>query len=365
MTNTNPALTDDMDPLPGGIRTDPWDRALATAEKTLATATTAPAAGKPADDLAEAVIARGYARLYGGKPPAGDLPQAAFGPAAAVLADRVGAAERDAAALPVTWRQAGPDEADALVARLLQTRMDGWAATTEFVAAAESATPAASMAAALETFEDALDRFDRRLAGREDLLATLVGTGVLDAWRRQLATEHSDPLPWWLDGRLERRAEAMARAVDRLAGRRRAAAEGSTGVSATIPIGHPLATVRPVFVQEYAAAAEAGPTVESRQFRWRAADGDYAAALIPPPQRRAVPKVAIVEFTTSAGAPAAELIGRIALLRGVSAAISRVDEAPNAAVVARFPGEVIAAGPASDVLGLSLAGDIAWEPVVE
>ena len=181
MTNTNQALTNDMDPLPAGIRTDPWDRSLATAEKTLATATNAPAVGKPADDLAEAVIARGYARLYGGKPPAGDLPQAAFGPAAAVLADRVGAAERDAAALPVTWRQAGADEADALVARLLQTRMDGWAATTELVAAAESATPAASMAAALETFEDALDRFDRRLAGREDLLATLVGTGVLDA----------------------------------------------------------------------------------------------------------------------------------------------------------------------------------------
>lgn len=353
------------DQLPAGIRTEPWDRALATAEKTLATAATAPTAGKPADDLAEAVIARGYARLYGGTGPTGQLPQVAFEPAAAALADRMRAAERDAAALPVTWRQAGPDEADALVARLLQARMDGWAATTELVAASESGPPAASTSAALEACEDALDRFDRRLASREDLLATLVGTGLLDEWRRQLATERREPLPWWLDGRLERRAEAMVHGVDRLAGRSGAAAKGLPHVPATTPLGHPLAAVRPVFVQEYAAAAEAGHSAEARQFRWRSADGDYGAALIPPPQRRAVPKAAVLEFTTAAGAPAAELLGRVVFLRGVAAAIMRSDETPDAAVVARFPGEVITAGPAADVLNLALAGDAAWEPVVE
>lgn len=365
MHGNNMNRSDAGDGPPAGIRTEPWDRALATAEKTLADAAIAPAAGESAGDLAEAVIARGYARLYGGKPPAGGLPQAAFDSAAAALADRMRAAEREAAALPVTWRQAGPDEADALVAHLLQARMDGWAATTELVAAVESGSPFASATAALETFEDALDRFDRRLAGREDLLATLVGTGVLDAWRRQLAKEHREPLPWWLDGRLESLAESMARFVDHVAEQREAADTGPSGAPTTIPLGHPLSSVRPVFVQEYAAAAAAGPAVESRQFRWRTADGDYAAALIPPPQRLAVPQAAIIEFTTAAGAPAAELIGRIAILRGVPAAISQAGETPDAPVVARFSGEVIAAGPVSDVLGLVLAGDAAWEPVLE
>jgi len=365
MHGNNTNRSDAGDRPPAGIRTEPWDQALATAEKTLATAATAPAAGKPVDDLAEAVIARGYARLYGGAPPAGELPQAAFGPAAAALADRMRAAEREAAALPVTWRQAGPDRADALVAHLLQARMDGWAATTELVAAAESDSPAASATAALEAFEDALDRFDRRLASREDLLATLVGTGVLDEWRRQLVTEYGEPLPWWLDGRLESRAEAMVRRVDHLVGRSRAAAEGPTGVSATVPIGHPLATVRPVFVQEYAAAAEAGPAVKSRQFRWRDTDGEFLAALLPPPRRAAAPEAAVVEFTTVTGKPAADLVGRVAILGSCTSPIMPVGDTADATVVARFPGDVLRSDAADAVLTLQLVSDEPWRPVVE
>lgn len=348
-----------------GIRTEPWQKALVAAEKMLERVTAAPAAETATDDLAEAVIARGYARLYGGAVPSGQLPQVAFAPAAAALTKRIEAAEREAATLPVRWRQSGADAAEALVARLLQARMDGWAATEELVTAAEGSAASASTTAALEAFEDALDRFDRRLAGQVNMLAPIAGTGVLDEWRRQLTTEQKDPLPWWLDGRLESQAEAMARWVDRLGAQTESEGAGHSDESATIPLGHPVAAVRPVFVQEYAAAAAAGSQTEARQFRWRTAEGDFAAALIPPPERRAVPQSVVVEFTTSAGGPAAEFVGRVAFLRGMSAPIARADETSDAAVVARFPGEVVAAREGSDVLSLSLSGEPAWEPIVE
>lgn len=349
------------DSAPAGIRTDTWDQAVAAAARTLEGVTASSTGRTSPANLAEAVIARGYGRLYGGTQPATELPRAVIAPTAALLAERMSAAERDAAALPVTWSRAAPDEADALVARLLQARMDAWAATAELVAAVDGLDDAA-VAAAFEDFEDAVDRFDRKLAGRADLLATLVGTAVLDGWRQQLALAHNDPLPWWLDGRLEARAEAMVRSVDRLA-RKSASADGRHEPAAgTLPSGHPLAAVRPVFVQEYAAAAEAGHSVEARQFRWRDAGGDFLAALLPPPRRAANPQAAIVEFTTVAGNPATNLVGRVAVLGACTSPIVPVGDA---AVVARFPGDVLRGDGADAVLRLGLVSDEPWEAVVE
>lgn len=353
-----------FDAAAAGIRTEPWKQALAAAAQTLASVTATTGAGKSPVDLAEAIIARGYARIYGGTEPTPKLPRFVIAPAAAQLAVRMAAAERAAAALPVTWRQAGPEDADALVARLLQARMDAWAATAELVAASDGSDDAAAIEA-LEGFEDAVDRFDRKLAGREDLLATLVGTGVLDGWRRELAAAYRDPMPWWLDGRLEARAEAMARGVDRLARKSGSAAARHEPAAVMLPFGHPLAAVRTVFVQQYAAAAEAGPAVESRQFRWRDADGEFLAALIPPPRRTAVPAAAVVEFTTVAGEPAADLVGRVAILGGCTSPIMPVGDTAGAAVVARFPGDMLRSDAADAVLTLQLVSDEPWEPVVE
>lgn len=349
-----------------GIRTATWKQALAAAAQTLEGVTATTVVGKSSADLAESVIARGYGRLYGGTESTPALPGFVTAPAAAQLAERMAAAERAAAALPVTSRQSGPEDADALVARLLQTRMDAWAANAELVAAIDGSDDAAGIEA-LEGFEDALDRFDRKLAGREDLLATLVGTGVLDGWRRQLAAAYGDPLPWWLDGRLEARAEAMARRVDRLARKRDSAAVKRGPAAVPLPSGHPLAAVRPVFVQEYAAAAEAGPAVEARQFRWRDTDGEFLAALLPPPRRTALPEAAVVEFTTVAGNPAAELLGRVAILGGCTSPIMSEGDTAGAAVVARFPGDVLRSDTDAPgaVLTLQLVSDELWEPVVE
>jgi len=346
------------------IRMEPWKQALAAAAQTLEGITATTVAGKSPVDFAEAVIARGYARIYGGTEPTPELPRFVIAPAAAQLAERMAAAERAAAALAVTWRQAGPEDADALVAQLLQTRMDAWAATSELVAAIDGSDDSAAIEA-LEGFEDAVDRFDRKLAGREDLLATLVGTGVLDGWRRELAAAYRDPLPWWLDGRLEARAEAMARSVDRLAHKSESAAAKREPAAVTLPFGHPLAAVRPVFVQEYAAAADAGPAVEARQFRWRDTDGEFLAALIPPPRRVAVPEAAVVEFTAVAGKPAADLVGRVAILGGRTSPIMPAGDAAGAAIVARFPGDVLRSDAADAVLTLQLVSDEPWEPVVE
>jgi hypothetical protein len=360
----NSAFNDRTDnSTPGGIRTESWEHALAAAAKTLEGVTATSEAGKSAADLAEAVIGRGYGRLFGGAEPTTGLPQSVITPACTALGQRIVEAERAASALRVTWGHAGRDQADAVLAGLLQTRMDAWAATAELVAAIDGSDDAA--ATVLDQLEDAVDRFDRKLADQEDLLATLVGTGVLDGWRRELAAAYRDPLPWWLDGRLEARAEAMARSVDRMARKSESGAAKRDPAAVTLPFGHPLAVVRPVFVQQYAAAAAAGPAVESRPFRWRDTGGEVLAALIPPPRRAAVPEAAVVEFTTVAGKPAADLVGRVAILGGWTIPIMPVGDTAGAAVVARFPGDVLRSEAADAVLSLGLVGDEPWKPVVE
>jgi hypothetical protein len=71
----------------------------------------------------------------------------------------------------------------------------------------------------------------------------------------------------------------------------------------------------------------------------------------------------VLEFTTLAGAPASDLAGRVALLRGAATVIEPISEEADAAVVATFPGNVLSSGEASEIISLAVAGDGVWDPV--
>ena len=168
----------------------------------------------PADlaDAAEAAVAAGYALLCTHGPEQSGqrafLPCLAL-PAAEWLERLLARGTADAESLPERWDAAAPAEAEALVADLLATRMDAWAATV----ALEAALPLAGLDEALEGVEASLGLFDHALAERADFLATLADTRVLAEWRLALVEAHRHPYPWWLAGILEATAVEVERSI--------------------------------------------------------------------------------------------------------------------------------------------------------
>ncbi|MFM8497576.1 MAG: hypothetical protein ACKOEM_18955 [Planctomycetia bacterium] len=161
----------------------------------------------------EAAVACGNCRLFGGVAPQVVFPAWLATAAARRLVTLLGQATEDATRLPKLWGDSTGDEAEDLVAGLLHARVDSWAALLQFDDVLEHCSDAAdrsALEAAMEHFETALDEFDRALFARQDYLATLTGTHLLDNLRGKLAAEFRDPLPWWLDGRLE----ALAAEID-------------------------------------------------------------------------------------------------------------------------------------------------------
>jgi len=63
---------------------------------------------------------------------------------------------------------------------------------------------------------DALATLDDQLQQDEQIRLLSVATemSLLDNWRKMLAEPYRDPLPWWLDGRLEAAADEMRQFID-------------------------------------------------------------------------------------------------------------------------------------------------------
>ena len=158
----------------------------------------------------EAVVACGKCRLYGGATALQPtpVPKSVAVWAAAALVGLLDSAAADAENLPALLEGCTSEEADDILSGLLHARMDAWAASIHLDAVAEESATA--------SVDAAIDRFDRALCRREDELSTLASTRLLSNFRSMLAPEYSDPLPWWLDGRLEERAACIEQETDEL-----------------------------------------------------------------------------------------------------------------------------------------------------
>lgn len=312
----------------------------------------------------EAVVACGNCRLYGDVAAQAAFPGWLATAAARRLVALLDKAAADAERLPKLWDECTGDEAEALLAGLVHVRMDSWAAGLQLSETLEHATDASTrpaLEAAIDAFDVALERFDIALDGRQDYLAGLAGTRLLANLRAMLAPRFRDPLPWWLDGRLEAEAAAIDARTD----------EMLTEILHERPVIRtlPIARLRALTSQTYAAAA-AAPAAPGRgsRLRWRSPDRRIIAELIPPLEKKPMPDRIVLDFTTAAGAPALELAGRNCLLAGARATIEQqlidgvaraiasfsgasvlgtaaADDQPVALVVDTFPGDWVVVSP--------------------
>lgn len=316
----------------------------------LADATELTIASLPQELPVEAAVACGNCRLYGGVEPQVVFPAWLATVAAHRLAGLLDQATGDARRLDELWDAATGDEAEDLVAGLLHARMDAWAASLQLDDVLEHSADAATrpaLEAAIDEFDAALEQFDTALDTRQDYLATLAGTQLLRNFRSMLASPHRDPLPWWLDGRLEKRAEDVDAAIDSLIAETLFEPAGRPSVAPPrLTIGRLRAATSQTFAA--AAAAAAAPSAGTR-LRWLSPDRRHTATLFAPAVTKPTPDRLVVDFTNVAGEPTLELVGQRCLLATARSVIEKrsIDGIDRA--VASFPG--------ADVLDRSRADD--------
>jgi len=201
----------------------------------------------PADSCFRLALALGRARLFGVEMPAGDdftLTPAAAAAAATVLYRAVRRASAAARELPRHMRLAGAYGRRDVALELLELRTDAWAVylaidealsaelyelrpqpktkpTTDHAAHenvithnlnAEVTKVTASghgtaghqvLAKRVGMLNRAIENLDANLTRQIAHLRPAAGTQLLENWRRLLAPEHRELLPWWLGGCLE------------------------------------------------------------------------------------------------------------------------------------------------------------------
>jgi len=327
------------------LDTSPADRLRAHAADVLADlagVTEAELDTLPVELPVEAAVACGNCRLYGGVAPQIVFPAWLAAAAAHRLVSLLDQAAADATHLNDLWDDATSDEAEDLVAGLLHARMDAWAALLQLddvLACCSDDADRSLLEAALGDFDAALDRFDRALFTRQDYLLTLSGTHLLDNFRGMLAPEFLDPLPWWLDGRVEALAAEVDAETDQLID---TTFGGAASAGPIVPATPTRGRLRAATSQIYAAAASApAPAAADAVLRWRSPDRGSVAALVAPVVRQPIPERLVFDFTTANGVPAAALVGRTCSLAGVETVIERrtVDGIERA--VATFSGAAV------------------------
>lgn len=118
------------------------------------------------------------------------------------------------------WRDADSQfESDAIIAGLLQLRMDAWYAAEALEQRADRLVfdLRARLEAATTSLDVAAHAYSQTLGENVDILSTAVGTPLLRNMRAMLPARH-DPLPWWLDGTLEAAAIELGHEFDRSIG---------------------------------------------------------------------------------------------------------------------------------------------------
>jgi len=301
-------------------------------------ATAASLDGFPRELPVEALVACGQCLLYAGVPAL--LPFPAWLAAAAVhhLVTLLVGATQDANDLPGMVTGSLPEEAEDAAAGLVHTRMDSWAAMLQLdeVALETSGDPAvaAELDRAVDEFDVALDQFDRALFARQPELGTLTGTNLFANLRSMLAPAHRDPLPWWLDGRLE--DDAIDVLVDQLMFVR------PTG-GAVLPDQPTFGALRRQLQHTYAAAAatapEGGTVLSPSVLQWQSPGDGCVARLVSPATKLVLPQRVVVSFWDAYARPAFGLAGKRCTLAGIEAAIERRTIEGADIVTASFPGD--------------------------
>lgn len=287
----------------------------------------------------EAAVACGNCRLYGGVAPQVVFPAWLATTAARRLVVLLRQAAGDATRLPELWDDYTGDEAEDLVAGLLHARMDAWAARLQLEDVLEHCADEADrgrLEAAFGDLESALDAFDRALFTRQDYLALLAGTHLLANLRGMLAANHREPMPWWLDGRLESRDAEIDAETDRLLHQ----TLFETGPEMAAVPRPTIADLKAEAGLVYAAAAAAEQMHELsilQRIRWRSPAGDVYADFVPAPSGGIAAEQLVFDFTDSTGAPAIALLGQRCSLAGVEAVVSRQDVEGEIRATATFP----------------------------
>ncbi len=98
---------------------------------------------------------------------------------------------------------------------LLEARMQAWGIYVAIdeayqVSVEDRGSKKDELGRAIDEILERMAEFDRELQARTDLLARIARYPLLENWRRSLAAEYADPLPWWLDGRIEEEAARIA-----------------------------------------------------------------------------------------------------------------------------------------------------------
>ena len=98
-------------------------------------------------------------------------------------------------------------EIDDIVCTPLESRLKYWAFNVVVTDVVEEASgkDRHEVRQMHELFLKKVDEFDRVLMENLELVSLIAETSLLDNWRASLREPFSDPGPWWLDGRIERR----------------------------------------------------------------------------------------------------------------------------------------------------------------
>lgn len=169
----------------------------------------------------------GYCQIYGIMLPPELRPVFPSSTVAAAFDDflcTLSAIETNARQLPSDFDWSELDEAVDCCTSILHDRMEVWAAFIGIQAAYEllrDREPAAwsQLKIAMSQLLEALERLDDLLQQAEymQLLSVAAERRLLENWRRMLAGEYRELLPWWLDGTLEQIAADMGGQIDKLA----------------------------------------------------------------------------------------------------------------------------------------------------
>lgn len=180
-----------------------------------------------------------------------------------------------------------PDEKHHILATLLQSRMDAWAALIAIeeaclVAITHASPHAQSLLDAEELAAARIEQFDDLLYQERSLLSAILDTNLIRNWRSAMNNLYRDNLPWWLDGTLERQATSAQHEAMRLIPCTSFAAIMHDENQDVIPNPtYPSMAWLAAPVPLRAAAAQSGQDYPAlvNLLRWRSTDGEYEAVL--------------------------------------------------------------------------------------
>jgi hypothetical protein len=214
------------------------------------------------------------------------------------------------------WRDADSQfESDAIVAGLLELRMDAWYAAEAMERLAEGCNKDARgrLEAAMTALDAAAHAYSQSLEDNLDVLSTAVGTPLLQNWRAMLPSRH-DPLPWWLDGTLESAALELSRDFDRSidAWRPRRRSEAISIDRAREISRASDAPLR----RAYTALAADAPNQIMSSIEWTLPGTSLQATLYVPPVPKAGAALLLELQDTTGGVAAFDAVGNVSFLNG-------------------------------------------------